>query len=114
VSIWMWMLVGAFRNKPWLYHSCWPSIPTRAPPGLGHHQSCLRIIPNMYLYNLPRFAQSMHASRQSSNVPVHKDGVPLPQACRVGDEPTTSQLEAGCLNPVCRYPASYLPWAAAA
>jgi hypothetical protein len=70
----MWNVVGAVGILSVAITHVGPSIPTRAPtPGLwlSHKLPCDH--PARHLYHLPR----LPASRQSSIVPVHKDGFPL-------------------------------------
>jgi hypothetical protein len=85
----IWDIAGAVGNLVSCHHPCGTVNPRRAPtPGFGCHTGC-PVITQAYTCTTCR---ALSASRQSSIVPVHKGGAPLPRARGPGCELGTSRL----------------------
>jgi hypothetical protein len=85
----IWDIAGAVGNLVSCHHPCGTVNPRRAPtPGFGCHTGCPMITQACTCTTY----RALPASRQSSIVPVHKGGAPLPRARGPGCEPGTSRL----------------------
>jgi hypothetical protein len=89
---WIWDIAGAVGNLISCYHPCGTVNPRRAPtPGFGCHTGC-PVITQACTCTTYR---ALPASLQSSIVPVHKGGAPLPRA-----------RGPGCKRHICSIPLS--------
>jgi hypothetical protein len=92
---WLWDIAGAVGNLVSCHHPCGTVNPRRAPTrGFGCHTGC-PVITQACTCTTYR---ALPASRQSSIVPVHKGGAPLPRARGPGCEPVMPHMYCEVIN----------------